>query len=212
VHIHTHTHTQPTLQYTATHCNTLQHTATRTSGQVLTDLYASFTATHCNTNASFTATHCNALQHTATHCNILQHTATHTSGHVLTRLYTSFTATHGSTHASFPETHLMIYCNTQQRTATHCNTLQHTATHCNTLQHSAAHCSAHRLTGTYQTSTTTRLQWSMRVSTPIIGAPLVRPPSVERDQNAIYIDVTYTMDCNTSICDIYNRVCGCQPR
>jgi len=37
----------PTLQYTATHCNTLQHTAA----------------------------HCNTLQHTATHCNTLQHTA-----------------------------------------------------------------------------------------------------------------------------------------
>ena len=36
----------PSLQHTATHCNTLQHTAT----------------------------HCNTLQHTATHCNTLQHT------------------------------------------------------------------------------------------------------------------------------------------
>ena len=37
----------PSLQHTATHCNTLQHTAT----------------------------HCNTLQNTATHCNTLQHTA-----------------------------------------------------------------------------------------------------------------------------------------
>jgi len=38
-------------KHTATHCNTLQHTAT-----------------HCK----HTATHCNTLQYTATHCNTLQ--------------------------------------------------------------------------------------------------------------------------------------------
>ena len=40
----------------ATHCNTLQHTAA-----------------HCST-LQHTTTHCNTLQHTATHCNTLQHT------------------------------------------------------------------------------------------------------------------------------------------
>jgi len=45
-----------TLQHTATHCNTLQHT---------------FTVAHSG------AVTCLALQHTATHCNTLQHTATH---------------------------------------------------------------------------------------------------------------------------------------
>ena len=44
---------------TATHCNTLQHTATRMQ----------HTATHCNT-LQRTATHCNTLQHTVTHCNM----------------------------------------------------------------------------------------------------------------------------------------------
>jgi len=34
------------------------------------------------------------------------------------------------------------HCNTLQHTATHCNTLQHTATHCNTLQRTATHCNA----------------------------------------------------------------------
>ena len=42
----------------ATHCNTLQHTAT-----------------HCK--LQHTAKHCNALQHTATHCNTLRRTTTH---------------------------------------------------------------------------------------------------------------------------------------
>ena len=50
---------QDTLQHTATHCNTLQHTEVDTSG--------------CRT-------HCNTLQHTATHCNTLQHTEADTSG------------------------------------------------------------------------------------------------------------------------------------
>ena len=66
-----------TLQHTATHCNTLQHTP-------LTEETDS--ATHCNT-LQHTATHCNTLrsrrrqtvQHTATHRNTLQHTATHSA-------------------------------------------------------------------------------------------------------------------------------------
>jgi len=51
----------------ATHCNTLQHTATYTTH---------FCILSCST-LQHTATHYNTLQHTATHCNTLQHTATH---------------------------------------------------------------------------------------------------------------------------------------
>jgi len=92
-----------TLQQTATHCDTLQHTAT--SWRKYVDTYVqghscSFYDSHCDT-LQHTVTHCNTLQHSAIHCNTLQHTATH--------------------------------CNTLQHTATHCNTAQHTATHCNTL-------------------------------------------------------------------------------
>ena len=65
--------------YTATHCNTLQHTATQE-----TDVCCVCVVIHCNT-LQHTATqetavccvcvviHCNTLQHTATHCNTLQH-------------------------------------------------------------------------------------------------------------------------------------------
>jgi len=80
------------LQHTATHCNTLQHTAcTATQCTHCNTLqHSARTAAHCNTlhTAQHTATqctHCNTLQHTAhtaTHCNIvhtLQHTATHHS-------------------------------------------------------------------------------------------------------------------------------------
>jgi len=49
-------------QHTATHCNTLQHTATHA--------YGGHAQPHCNT-LQHTATYCNTLQHTATHCNTL---------------------------------------------------------------------------------------------------------------------------------------------
>jgi len=70
----------------ATHSNTLQHTAIQYNApntyrnthaaRILQLQGYQHTATHCNT-LQHTATHCNTLQHTATHCNTLQHTATH---------------------------------------------------------------------------------------------------------------------------------------
>ena len=63
-----------TCQHTATHCNTLQHTATPVSlaldctGRANT---LQHTATHCNTHfLGFRLKRtCHTLQHTATHCN-----------------------------------------------------------------------------------------------------------------------------------------------
>ena len=68
---------QHALQCTATHCDILQHTATRATHR---DALRP-TATHCNT-LHYIALHCNTLHHTATHCSTLhcstlQHTATH---------------------------------------------------------------------------------------------------------------------------------------
>jgi len=82
------------LQLAATHCSTLQHTATyytksmsgigrHSQKEVCYSMYY----TPCNTlqltatvsselTLQHTATHCNTLQHTATLCNTLQHTAT----------------------------------------------------------------------------------------------------------------------------------------
>ena len=54
-----------------THCNTLQHTATRCST-------LQHAAAHCNT-LQHTATRCSTLQHAAAHCNTLQHTTTRCS-------------------------------------------------------------------------------------------------------------------------------------
>jgi len=115
------------LQHTATHCITLQHTATthkqnmHSNMQMHTRDMDYSPATHCNP-LQHTASHYNTLQHTATHCNTLQHTATRCSTPQHTR-------------------HGLLNCNTLQPTATHCNTLHHTATHCNTLQHTATRCS-----------------------------------------------------------------------
>jgi len=68
-----------TLQHTATHCNTLQHT--RRIARWDSDTLLQHTATHCQTqdvpHVGTWRADCNTLQHTATHCNALQHTATH---------------------------------------------------------------------------------------------------------------------------------------
>jgi len=159
------------LQHTATHCNTLQYTAT-----------PQHTAAHCNT-----LQHLNTLQHTATHCNTLRQThcntlqrplfcvhllcsescdvtgsyewhgsficvtwstrvcdATHSIEGLSSFNYEYITATHCNTLQ-----HTATHCNTLQHTATHYNTLQHTATHCNTLQHTATHCNTLQHTATH---------------------------------------------------------------
>ena len=91
-HKHTATHCN-TLQHTATtHCNALQRTATRCNiKETCYDKWvhycqvnsANTPQTHCNA-LQHTATHCKStLQYTATHCNTLQHTATHKSWCIL---------------------------------------------------------------------------------------------------------------------------------
>jgi len=134
-----------TLQYTATHCNTIYRSLVVASRTQSTN-ERTLPATHCNT-LQHTATHyitiheilvmaytykepegehthCNTLQHTATHYNTLQHTATHcnTLQHTATQRM-RFWFGHTLTKSTDESTH----------TATHCNTLQHTATHCNAI-------------------------------------------------------------------------------
>jgi len=105
-----------TLQLTATHCNTLQHTVCVHIIDILVvkhpvdtradqkDLY------HLEGTA---ATRCNTLQHAATRCN--------------TRIHCN------------KERSIQFWRSRLQHTTTYCNTLQHTATHCNTQQHTATH-------------------------------------------------------------------------
>jgi len=63
-----------TLQLTATHYNTLQHTATvQPHGSYLhAALFAKL-----NTKPKQIATNCNTLQHIAMQCNTVQYSATH---------------------------------------------------------------------------------------------------------------------------------------
>jgi len=109
-----------TLQCTAGHCSTLQHTRIESRMQNSTQNDTCEFYEFSTMPEQHTATHCNTLQHTATHaihCNTLQHTATHciTLHH-----------TRREQHVNLIEHYIR---------ATHCNTLQHIATHCNTLQH-----------------------------------------------------------------------------
>ena len=148
------THEKDDCSYTrerlraATHCNTLQHTATHErdycsySGKSLHHIkptkrnYAlQHTATYCNT-LQHTATYCNIQQHTATHCNTQQHTAIR---HLAYQMHDDSTPQHAATHCNTLQ-HTATHCNTLQHTASHCSMLRYTATHCNTLQHTATHC------------------------------------------------------------------------
>ena len=116
-----------TLQYTATHCNTLLHAYSLGSAhQRLQVRFAQNTATHystlqhsethCNTPVALErrndflrcGLHCYTLQYTATLCGTLQHSAQHTAKHC------------NSSVAS--ERHTDFW-----RCDLHCNTLQYTA-------------------------------------------------------------------------------------
>ena len=119
--------TSNTLQLTATHCNSLQHTITNTQFGAKNE----HAQKSCFDLERFL---CNTLQHTATHCLELQHI------HALKSRLAILSAS--------SETH----CSTLQHTATHksscdlehflCNTLQHTVPHCNTPQHTASPCNS----------------------------------------------------------------------
>jgi len=130
----------------ATHCNTLQHTATQKS---LSTPPSKWCATHCNT-PHHTLTHCNAesfgirhhsfsfsaklccgaLQCVAVCCSVLQ------SAVVSCSVYASSTFKFSETKEQMANSFYSVKnCNTLQHIATHCNTLQHTATHCNTVVH-----------------------------------------------------------------------------
>jgi len=122
-----------TLQHTATtHCKPLKHPATHCTSNTLQRNATHAYASNCDTLQAMSASarsdiaSCHqhtatTLQHTATHCNTLQHIPTYCNAlqamSVSARSYT----------ASLPPTYR--YC-----TALHCQTLQHSATLCNTPQ------------------------------------------------------------------------------
>ena len=103
-------------KHTATHCNTLQHTATQAEAH---SVLKGSTHTHNHMHLRNNKAHprqCNTLQHTATHCNTLQHTAT-----AHTRIITcTCTITNDQVSAAI---------HTQTHTHTHAHAYTHTYTH-----------------------------------------------------------------------------------
>jgi len=101
------------LQNTATHCNTLQHTACRVATRA-----HPFNRRHVR--------HMNELSRTYETTHVTPHTAC-----VCVCVWWGFPHRWNSRIYSMH----VWYCSTLQRTTTHCNTLQHVSTHCDTLQH-----------------------------------------------------------------------------
>ena len=151
-----------TLKYcpnTASHCNSLQPTATLRNSNLYMTVQQSqdgdpslkkhtllHTAARCSAR-KHTAAHYSTLQHTAAHCSTLQHTAAHcstlrlTAAHYYALQYATThcntlqrTVTHRNSNRKMIDPSTVIHCkNTLQHTAVHCNILQHTATQFNTL-------------------------------------------------------------------------------
>jgi len=105
---------QHTATHTATHCNPLQHTTTHDNHTISSPIQVGSLLNLLRRTLKHPTTHCNTLQHAATRCNTLQHTTTHDNTQSALR---------------FNFARYSIYY------AGHCNTLQHTATHDNTWQH-----------------------------------------------------------------------------
>jgi len=74
VYIYVYVATPGICIYVATHCNTLQHTATHYNMHMYS-IYPLPSATAGNL-LQHTATNCRTLQHTATHCSTLRYSAT----------------------------------------------------------------------------------------------------------------------------------------
>jgi len=108
-------------QSTATHCNTLQHTAIH-----FVQLRHKYVPTYAapwlkkNHHLAKMSERCNTLQHTTTHCNALREFKTQLSADV-----GRFVTTKNKS---------IIY-QKHQSTATHCNTMRHNATHFVKLKH-----------------------------------------------------------------------------
>ena len=141
----------------ATHCTTLQHTATQCNNTYNIPDVRPWTSMKYEWSPSllftsrYMAPHGATLQHTAIHCTILQHTRC-SSLNVYVRKQKSFSSSGLDRNI---RQHTATQCNTVQHSATHCNTLQHTATHCNILQHTATHCNTLQQTATHCNSTHT---------------------------------------------------------
>ena len=93
--------------------------------------------THCNT-LQHAASRCITLHHSATHCcNFAYVDAAYPLTHATRTCLINTCHTH-MPHTHMPHTHVCL--RPPRRTDLRHNTLQHAATRCNTLQHTATHC------------------------------------------------------------------------
>ena len=123
---------------TATHCNTLQHTATHGNAHCITLQHTLQHTDLCTFSWSSVLIYFHVCR-TATHCNTLQHTATHTASHCNAHCNTQTCAL--SLGVLF---WLTFMCAALQHTTTHCNTLQRTLHH--NATHTASLCNPHCIT------------------------------------------------------------------
>jgi len=128
-----------TSVYTATHCNTLQHTAFENMHQCL----PFETVDLLRISTSLLSTIWGYTTRMSSFVESLPELTFFENVHLLRIQKQNVYILRSPTSADFWEwpplenIYTATHCNTLQHTATHCNTLQHTATPCNTLQHTA---------------------------------------------------------------------------
>ena len=129
-----------TIQHTATPCNMLYNTASLQHVLFATQCYILIISLNLYHHSALLTTCSNTLQHNATHCNTLQHMLSATQCYIFVISLNLYYHSALLTTCSNTLQHNAIRCNTLQHTATHCHTPPHTATQCNSLQHSTSYC------------------------------------------------------------------------
>jgi len=142
-------------QHTATHCNTLQHTARQHRMHVgHQKVLVCTTACYCKdilTPYTPVRRHRVRVWCQKVHvCSTVRYYVYVLTPYTPARWHCGAAATlhHTAPHCTTLH-HTATHCNTLKLTASHCNTLQHTATHGNTLQHIATHCNTLQNTATH---------------------------------------------------------------
>jgi len=117
------THYNNAVTYRNTLQHTLTYTLGIESGLLPDENCRTHTATHCNT-LQCTATCCNTLQHDTTRCNTMQVTATQCSilQHITNLGFNSRCCPIRSILCTLQ--HIATQCDTLQQTTSHCNKLQ----------------------------------------------------------------------------------------
>jgi len=122
-----------TVQHTATHCNTLQHTATQLKNARVTTMWKGYYAASDTQHWIDELVCCSVLYCVAVCCSVCEYSnkplQTRNNGRTSGYNFSKVTATHCNTLQNAAAHHLVqplkSHCNPQQQTATHCNALRH---------------------------------------------------------------------------------------